>query len=198
MLIVGLTGGIASGKSTASQYFETLGIPVIDADIIARQLVQPGQTALQQITARFGNEILDSNGQLDRAKLRSLVFNDSKSRQDLESILHPLIRAEMQRQVNMLDEPYCILAIPLLIETGQTGLVDRILVIDSDEKLQYRRLQQRDKLDDNTIKNIIRSQASREQRLAAADDIAGNNGSITELQTQLKHYHQRYLQLSQQ
>jgi dephospho-CoA kinase len=193
VLIVGLTGGIASGKSTATHYFETLDTPVIDADIIARQCVQPEQVALKKISTRFGTDIIDTAGQLNRAALRAIIFNDSGARQDLEAILHPLIRAEMQRQIKLLSSPYCILAIPLLIETGQTDLVDRILLIDCDEKLQYQRLRQRDNLDDKTIAAMIQAQASRQQRQAAADDIAINNGTIAELQTQLLQYHQRYL-----
>ena len=194
MLIVGLTGGIASGKSTASQYFESLGVPVIDADVIARQLVLPGKTALKQIGSRFGNHILNGDGQLDRAALRQIVFNDASARLDLEAILHPLIRTEIQHQIDALNAPYCILAIPLLIETEQTDLVNRVLVIDSDESLQYQRLQQRDHLDVDTIKAIIQTQASREQRLTAADDIVRNNGSVADLHRQLKQYHQHYLQ----
>ena len=196
MFIVGLTGGIASGKSTASSYFETLGIPVIDADTIARQLVQPGQPALQQIIRHFGESILDNTGELDRTALRAIVFSDAAARQDLEAILHPLIRAEMQRRIGTLAGPYCILAIPLLIETGQTDMVDRILLIDTDETLQYQRLRQRDKLDDHTISAIIHAQASRQQRLLAADDVALNTGTIAELQAQLQGFHQHYLQLS--
>jgi len=198
MLVIGLTGGIASGKSTACACFESLGIPVIDADIIARQLVQPGQAALQQITQRFGNTILTTTGELNRAALRDIVFNDSTARLDLEAILHPLIRAEMQQQIDSIDAPYCVLAIPLLIETGQSDLVDRILVIDTDKDLQQQRLQQRDNLDDRAINAIMQAQVSRDQRLAAADDIVTNNGTVAALQTRLQRLHQRYLQLSQQ
>lgn len=197
MLIVGLTGGIASGKSTASSFFESLGIVVIDADTIARQLVQPGRPALQQITKRFGKTILNDAGELDRATLRILVFNDKTARLDLEAILHPLIRTEMQRRISALTGPYCILAIPLLIETGQSDLVDRILVIDSDEALQFQRLRQRVNLDDKTITAIISAQATRKQRLAVADDIVTNNGTIAELEAQLQDCHRHYLELSQ-
>jgi dephospho-CoA kinase len=195
VLIVGLTGGIASGKSTASDYFTSLGIDVIDADVISRQLVQPGQPALEQITQRFGQTILTGTGELDRAALRAIVFSDTAARQDLEAMLHPLIREEMRRQVVTLDGPYCILAIPLLIETRQSDLVERILVIDADEALQYQRLRQRDHLDDTSIRSIIQSQASRAQRLAAADDVVTNNGTVAELQAQLQRCHQHYLQL---
>lgn len=196
MLIVGLTGGIASGKSTAGSFFESLGIVVIDADTIAKQLVQSGQVALRQITERFGKSILNSAGELDRVALRTLVFNDKSARLDLEAILHPLIRTEMQRRISAVTGPYCILAIPLLIETGQSELVDRILVIDSDESLQYQRLRQRGNLDDKTITAIISAQATRAQRLLVADDIVTNNGTVAELEAQLQDCHRHYLELS--
>jgi len=197
MLIVGLTGGIASGKSTAASFFESRGITVIDADTIARELVQSGQAALQKIIARFGKSIVNDSGELDRSALRTLVFNDKKARHDLENILHPLIRTEMQHRVSAVESPYCILAIPLLIETGQTDLVDRILVIDSDEALRYQRLRQRG-LDDDTITAILRAQTTRSQRLAIADDIVTNNGNIAEMEAQLQDCHQRYLKLSRE
>lgn len=194
MLIVGLTGGIASGKSTASHYFETLGTAVIDADILARQLVKPGLSALQQISARFGRHILNPSGELDRPALRKLIFNNDNARHDLESILHPLIQIEMQHQIDALSDPYCILVIPLLAENRQMGFIDRILVIDTDETLQYQRLKTRDHLDEANIKKIIHAQASRKKRLTIADDIATNNGDIVELHKQLLQYHQSYLQ----
>ena len=197
MLIVGLTGGIASGKSTAASFFASRGITVIDADTLARELVQPGQAALQKIIARFGTSIVNDSGELDRASLRRLVFNDNKARLDLETILHPLIRTEMQRRVSAAKSPYCILSIPLLIETGQTDLVDRVLVIDSDEALRYQRLRQRG-LDDDTITAILRAQATRTQRLAIADDIVPNNGNIAEMEAQLEDCHQHYLKLSRE
>jgi len=195
MLVIGLTGGIASGKSTASLFFQSQGIHVIDADIIARELVEPGQTALQQIVAAFGKDILDNGQRLDRAKLRDIVFADKAARHKLEAILHPLIRAEMQRRVKTFDAPYCILVIPLLIENGQSTIIDRVLVIDTDEEQQIQRLRQRDGLYDRTITAMIQAQATREQRLAAADDVISNDAGIDNFYQQLQELHQRYLQM---
>jgi dephospho-CoA kinase len=196
MLAIGLTGGIASGKSTASQFFQAQGIHVIDADIIARELVKPGQAALKQIVDSFGKDILDDKHQLNRTKLRDIVFNDQESRHKLEAILHPLIRAEMRKRLKTIDAPYCVLAIPLLVETGQTSLVDRVLVIDTDTELQIRRLRRRDGLDDRTIAAMLKAQATREQRLAIADDVISNNGSLDDFEHQLRKLHRRYLQLA--
>jgi len=196
MLVIGLTGGIASGKSTASRYFQLLGIHVIDADIIARELVKPGEPALQQIVAAFGEDILDDKQQLDRAKLRDIVFNSQDARQKLETILHPLIRAEMRNRLKAIDDPYCVLAIPLLVETGQASMVDRVLVIDTDVDLQVERLRRRDGLDDRTIAAMLKAQATREQRLTIADDVITNNASPDDFKRQLLKLHRHYLQLA--
>ena len=176
MLVVGLTGGIGSGKSTAAAYFQQLGVPVIDADQIAHDLVTPGQPALTQIADQFGQHILTEDGQLDRAKLRECVFADPQQRHRLESLLHPLIREEIRRRIARLQTPYVIVAIPLLVETQQFDLVDRVLVIDTEQQLQIERVRQRDHLDSEAIMAILQAQASREQRLARADDIIVNNG----------------------
>jgi len=196
MLVIGLTGGIASGKSTASRFFQEQGIHVIDADIIARELTKPGQAALQQIVENFGKDILDDRQQLKRTKLRNIVFNDQASRHKLEAILHPLIKAEMRKRLKAIDDPYCILAIPLLIETDQTSMVDRVLLIDTDTDLQIQRLRRRDGLDDQTIAAVLRAQATREQRLAIADDVICNNASVEDFAHQLREIHQRYLHLA--
>lgn len=193
MLKIGLTGGIASGKSTASRFFHSQGIPVIDADIIARELVAPGQPALQQIIDAFGTDIVDENEQLQRVKLRDIVFNDEQSRHRLEGILHPLIRAEMRHRLQRIDAPYCVLAIPLLVETEQTAMVDRVLVIDTDVELQIDRLRRRDGLDDRTINAMLKAQADRDKRLAIADDVVTNNASLEEFEQQLLKLHQDYL-----
>lgn len=199
MLVVGLTGGIGSGKSTATRYFESLGIPVIDADVIARQLVEPGQPALDSITSNFGTGILTQAGRLDRSQLRDIIFKDTHARQKLEHIMHPLIEAEIRRRLGTLDAPYCIVAIPLLIEAGQTILVDRILVVDIDEEIQLHRIRQREpNLNDTTIEAIIQAQATRKQRLTHANDIVNNNGDKSDLEKQLFLLHQQYVQLSQQ
>lgn len=194
MLVIGLTGGIASGKSTASRFFQAQGIHVIDADILAKELVKPGEPALRQIVDTFGKAILDDRQQLNRAKLRDIVFNDQGSRHKLEAILHPLIRAEMLNRIKMINDPYCVLAIPLLVETGQASMVDRVLVIDTDVDLQIERLRRRDGFDDQTIAAMLKSQSTREQRLAIADDIITNNTSLDEFELQLRKLHRHYLQ----
>ncbi|MFZ5593875.1 MAG: dephospho-CoA kinase [Pseudomonadota bacterium] len=199
MIKIGLTGGIGSGKSTVADCFAELGVAVIDADQIARELVEPGRPALGAIVDAFGRDILDGSGQLDRARLRALVFDDSTRRRQLETILHPLIRAEMRKRADALEgsgAPYAILNIPLLLETGQTDLADRILVVDTPEELQYQRVRARNGLPDAQIAAIIATQASREQRLAAADDIIVNDGDLSKLQRQTVAMHQRYLALA--
>lgn len=199
MLKIGLTGGIGSGKTTVADCFASLGVPVIDADKISHELTAPGQLALQEIAGAFGPDILNGDGQLDRIRLRAIVFNDVARRKQLEEILHPLIRAEMRRRVADIEAratPYCILCIPLLLETGQTDLVDRILVVDTPEDLQYQRVRARNGLPDAEIAAIIHAQASREQRQAAADDIIVNDDGLYELRQHVLALHQHYLKHS--
>ncbi len=198
MLIIGLTGGIGSGKSAACKIFIELGIPVIDADVIARQVVEPGQPALEQVCNTFGNNILTPAGQLDRAKLRSIIFTDSVKRKQLEAILHPAIQAEMLRQAGTLNTPYCIFAIPLLIEAKQTDMVDRILVIDAPDQLRRQRIKARDQLNDNEIDAIFSTQLTPEQRLSQADDTIRNDADFDHLRTQVVDLNSRYIKLAQQ
>jgi dephospho-CoA kinase len=197
MLIIGLTGGIGSGKTVASQLFNELGIPVIDADVVARQIVQPGQPALEELRILFGNGILTPDGQLDRAELRSIVFSDSTKRKRLEAILHPRIREEMRRQAHQLNSPYCIFAIPLMVETGQKNMVDLILVIDSSDELRRQRIKQRDNLNDNQIDAIFAAQATRDQRLACADDVIHNDADLAHLKAQVIELNRRYTELAE-
>ena len=200
MLKIGLTGGIGSGKTTVAHYFAALGVPVIDADQIARELVSPGQPALQAIVNAFGTTVLDNNGQLDRARLRARVFGAEAhpgQRQLLESILHPLIRAEMQRRAQAMTAPYGLLSIPLLVEGGQTDQVERILVVDAPEAMQYQRVRQRDNVSsDAEITAILRAQASRQQRLAVADDVIVNDADLEKLHQQILTLHEFYLGLA--
>lgn len=193
---IGLTGGIGSGKSAAAEIFSELGVPLVDADIIARELVEPGQAALTEIIAAFGQEILDSQGSLDRARLRRLIFSDKPHRLRLEAILHPQILREMDCRTARLTAPYCVLVIPLLMETDQKNLVNRILVIDVAEEVQRRRLKTRDGFSDAEINAILGAQSTRAARLAAADDIIENNADLAALHRQVKHYHQKYLDLA--
>ena len=201
MLIIGLTGGISSGKTTVSHHFESLGVPVIDADIIAHELVAPGQPALAEIAQQFGNDCLATDGSLDRRALRQRVFRNADERKKLEAILHPRVRDEIRRRVEALQSiqappAYCILSIPLLVESGWTELVQRVLVVDSSPEAQLRRTQQRDGIDAEQAEAIIRSQTPRETRLAAADDIIHNDADLPALHAQVDELHQRYLQLA--
>ena len=196
MLIIGLTGGIASGKSTATDYFRSLGVPVVDADEISRELAVPGMPAFTAIIEAFGKEYIDTDGQLDRSRLRRLVFSDSTQRSRLEKILHPRIREEIQHRLTTINAPYCVVSIPLLIETGQTDIVDRVLVIDTPVDIQINRLQQRETMNDNEIQAILNSQTSRQSRLEEADDTILNNDTITGLQEKLGALHHKYLALA--
>jgi dephospho-CoA kinase len=197
-LRIGLTGGIASGKSTVTQRFAELGVPVIDADVAARYVVERGKPGLEQVVRRFGPGVLDASGDLDRAALRALIFSDSASRQALDAILHPLIRADMEQQAATVKGPYLVMAIPLLIESGRArDRVDRVLVVDVDEALQLQRVQARDGSSETHARAILASQASREARLAAADDVLRNSGSVADLRQAVDRLHEQYLQLAQ-
>ncbi len=193
-LKIGLTGGIGSGKSTVCALFADYSIPIIDADIIARQLVEPGAPALDEIVRQFGAEILN-NGALNRKKLGKIIFSDADKKARLEAILHPAIQQQLIQQAGSQQSPYCILAIPLLLETGMKDLVDRILVIDCPLELQFERVKRRDGLSDEQIKRIIASQISREERLSQADDVIDNSKSAIELAEQVKNLHNLYLSL---
>jgi dephospho-CoA kinase len=197
-LRIGLTGGIASGKSTVTQRFAELGIPVIDADVAARIVVEPGKPGLEQVVRRFGLGVLDTSGNLDRPALRALIFNDSASRQALDAILHPLIRVEMEQQAARATGPYLVMAIPLLIEGGRAHeRVDRVLVVDVDEALQLQRVEARDGCSPNQARAILASQVSREARLAAADDVLRNSGTVADLRQAVDRLHEKYLHLAQ-
>ncbi|MET0104785.1 MAG: dephospho-CoA kinase [Sedimenticola sp.] len=197
MFTVGLTGGIGSGKSVVTRRFADLGVPVIDADLVAREVVEPGQPALAEITARFGSQLLDDEGKLRRKALREIVFNDNKAREDLEAILHPRIRQRMQQKLESLSAPYTILAIPLLVETAQQDRVDRVLVVDCTVDEQIRRVSQRDGITSEQARAILDTQATREQRLSVANDIIDNSGTIEELDASVRALHRQYLALSE-
>lgn len=195
-LRIGLTGGIASGKSTVEQRFRELGVPVVDADDSARAVVAPGEPGLAAVIAHFGSRVLTPQGELDRRALRSLIFADPKSRKELEAILHPLIRSDMDRRVLESDGPYIVLAIPLLIEGGARERVDRVLLIDAEESLQLERLMSRDAVSEEEARATLAAQASRAARLQAADDVLENAGSVSELRQAVDRLHQRYLELA--
>jgi len=195
-LVVGLTGGIGSGKTTVANGFHALGIPVIDADKLARELVEPGQPALDEIISTFGTEALTPEGGLDRNYMRQRIFADPVQKSQLEAILHPKIRLRIRVLLANIKAPYCIVVIPLLLETRQTDLVDRILVVDSPEKEQLSRVAARDGLSDNAIMVIISSQTDRNTRLAAADDIIVNDRGMSDLDGQIQKLHRRYMDIT--
>lgn len=195
-LVIGLTGGIGSGKSTVAGIFQQLGIPVIDADVIGHAMVAPGQAALEEIIEVFGPESVDASGILDRNRLRKLVFSDPAKRHRLEAILHPKIRREIIALTRKIQTPYCIVVIPLLLEADQRDLVDRILVVDTGIDDQIARVTKRNGLPRHEITAIIAAQADRDSRLAAADEVINNDGSLDELAIQVRAQHEKYLKIA--
>lgn len=195
-LRIGLTGGIASGKSTVARRFTELGIPVIDADESSRLVVAPGQPGLAQVVERFGPGVLSAEGELDRRAMRALIFADSGKRRDLEAILHPLIRADMERRAAGAVGAYLVMAIPLLVESAARDRVERILVVDADEAAQLARLTARDSVSLEQARAILAAQASRESRLKAADDVLVNSGTVAQLREAVDRLHQCYLRLA--
>lgn len=195
-LRIGLTGGIASGKSTIAGMFAEHGVPVIDTDVVARQVVEPGQPGLNAVIERFGTGLLNGDGTLDRRRLRALVFDDTNQRQALEAIVHPLIRSRTIELANQADGPYQVLVVPLLVETGFRTLVDRVLVVDCSEKQQHTRLLERDDETPERVNRIIAAQAGRHERLAAADDVVDNAGSLEQSRARVAELHAMYLRLA--
>jgi dephospho-CoA kinase len=193
---VGLTGGIASGKSTAAKFFDDLGVPILDSDQVARDVVEPGQPPLERLVERFGASILTADGHLDRPALRNIVFSDPKARADLEALTHPAIGAAMEARSAVAGGPYQILVIPLLVEKNLAANVDRVLVVDCDEALQLKRLAQRDGAARAQAQAILDAQASRTARLKAADDVITNDGTIDAVRKQVTALHGRYLELA--
>jgi len=193
---VGLTGGIASGKSTAAGFFGGLGVPILDSDKIAREVVEPGQPPLEHLVKRFGPSILTPDGHLDRPALRNIVFSDPKARADLEALTHPAIGAAMEARSAEAGGPYQILVIPLLVEKNLSSHVDRVLVVDCDEALQVSRMHQRDGSTPEQAEEILRAQAPRAARLKAADDVIRNDAAIDSVRKQVAALHARYLKLA--
>jgi dephospho-CoA kinase len=195
--VVGVTGGIGSGKSTVCRVFtDRHGIVVIDADQVAREVVEPGTPALAAIVAAFGAEVVGTDGRLDRARLRGIVFADPARRAELEAITHPAIRAGMRAHVEAVTGAYCMLGIPLLAEGGRNDLIDRVLVVDCPEALQVARVRARDHLTEAEVAAIMRTQASREARLRIADDVVVNDGDTASLAGRVDELHEMYLQLA--
>jgi dephospho-CoA kinase len=196
MLRIGLTGGIGSGKSTVAALLAMRGVPVIDTDELARHLSEPGQPAFDEIVHTFSTEILDENHRIDRNKLRQRVFESENERQRLEAILHPRIREAVQEKLAHIEAPYCVIVVPLLIESGFTDLTDRILVIDTLENVQIHRTAARSGLTEPEIRTIMSAQVSRAQRLQKADDVIDNNSDLKHLETEVERLHQWYLSLA--
>jgi dephospho-CoA kinase len=196
-LFVGLTGGIASGKTAVSDAFAALGVPVIDTDVIAREVVAPGSEALAEIRARFGDDVITAAGGLHRARMRELVFADTARRRELEAILHPRIRAETLGQAAAARAAYVVIVVPLLVETGFAEFVDQVVVVDCPEAVQRARLMERDAHSEAQAQRILDSQANRATRLARADHVIRNEGSLADLQAQVERLHARLLQTAQ-
>jgi dephospho-CoA kinase len=195
-LRIGLTGGIASGKSAVALRFSELGVPVIDADESARIVVAPGSPGLAEVIGKFGENLLTADGALDRRSLRNLIFSHPGRRRELEAMLHPLIRADMERRASAASGPYLVMAIPLLIESHGRERVDRVLVVDVSEEVQLKRLMERDGSTPEQARAILAAQASRASRLDAADDVVRNEGTLSELSDAVDQLHQRYLDLA--
>lgn len=193
MLTIGLTGGIGSGKTTVANFFADFGITIIDTDIIARHVVQSGTLALESITEHFGNEILNQDGTLNRNKLAGKIFNNPDEKTWLEKLLHPLIRQEVAKAKKKVTSPYCIVVIPLLVETLPNPDIDRILVVEAPQSLQISRVNHRDQRPESEISAIIQSQATPDERLAVADDVIVNDGSMEKLRDDISELHKKYL-----
>ncbi|MFV0276778.1 MAG: dephospho-CoA kinase [Parahaliea sp.] len=193
MKVVGITGGIGSGKSALTRILEERGITVVDADVVARQVVEPGTSALAAIAECFGPHILQADGGLDRAALRKLVFADPAKRQWLEHLTHPLIGAEIQRQLAAATSPYTVLSSPLLLEGNQSALVEKVIVVDVPMEVQVSRTMSRDDNDETQVRRIIAAQMDRQARLARADWVVDNSGTLAELEQQARQLHRQLL-----
>ncbi|HEX9853167.1 MAG TPA: dephospho-CoA kinase [Woeseiaceae bacterium] len=196
MLRIGLTGGIASGKTTVSDIFAAHGVPVIDTDLIAKELVRPGMPALDEIRKRFGDGVIMPNGNLDRSALRKLVFGNEGARTALEAILHPRIRKETMARSDAAGGPYQVIVVPLLVESDLKSAMDRIVVVDCDPQTQLKRLLSRDKDSIAQARRMLATQASREERLAIASDVISNDGDIEETRHQVEKLHRGFLMLA--
>lgn len=194
-LIIGITGGIGSGKSAVTQRFEQHGITVVDADLAARVIVEPGKPALQAITEHFGDDILLDNGALNRAALRSRVFSDEDQRRWLEQLTHPLIGQEILDQLEASRSPYTILSSPLLLETSQKGLANCVVVVDVPEEVQLQRAMQRDDNDEAQIRRIMAVQMARADKVERADIVIDNSGSLADLDRRVEELHREFLRL---
>jgi len=195
MLIIGLTGGIGSGKSVASDKFASLGITVVDADVASRTVVEPGMPALQEIESHFGSEIISEDGQLDRAKLREVIASDAEERKWLESVLHPRIGEQVAKEISESTSPYTLFVAPLLLETNSQEMCARVVVVDVPNDVQVERTAKRDKVPTDQVEQMVSAQMKREKRLEKADDVLLNTGTIEELEKKVEQLHEKYLQM---
>jgi dephospho-CoA kinase len=195
--VVVLTGGIASGKTAVSDLFALCDVPVIDTDRIAHEIVEPGQPALEQVVNAFGKEFLGAEGRLDRKKMRETIFSSPEQKNRLEGILHPAIRKEVDHRISQIAAPWCILVIPLLTENSPFKQVDRVLVVDVEESVQIARVMARDNISQSQAQSILDAQISRRKRLALADDILDNSGSLEQLEAAVNRLNQKYTDLAQ-
>ena len=196
VLTIALTGGIGSGKTSIASIFKSLGVPIIDSDTISKEIILPGKPCFKDIVNEFGEEILTNKGTIDRYKLRDIIFNNDKARIKLENIIHPVVFKNIDTEISLINYPYCLVIIPLLIETKSTERFDRILVIDALESLQFERIVKRDDISPILIKKIIKTQAKRKERLRYANDIIVNNDTIMNLNKSINTLHKKYLGLS--
>jgi len=191
-----LTGGIASGKTAVSDCFSKMGVPVIDTDRIAREVVEPGQPALTQISEVFGSDYLDNDGRLDRRKMREAIFSKPALKSRLEGILHPLIAEKVIERISEVEAPYCLLVIPLFAESKAYDWINRVLVVDVSEEVQLKRVMARDKISRKHAQSILDAQSTRQQRITLADDIIDNSGDLNELEEKVKKLHKYYLSIT--
>ncbi len=196
VLTIALTGGIGSGKTSIASIFKSLGVPIIDSDTISKEIILPGKPCFKDIVNEFGEVILTNKGTIDRYKLRDIIFNNDKARIKLENIIHPVVFENIDTEISLINYPYCLVIIPLLIETKSTERFDRILVIDALESLQFERIVKRDDISPILIKKIIKTQAKRKERLRYANDIIVNNDKIINLNKSINTLHKKYLGLS--
>ena len=195
MLIIGLTGGIGSGKSVASDKFKSLGITIVDADVASRTVVEPGKPALKEIEDHFGSGIITAEGKLDRNKLREIIATDPEERKWLESVLHPKIGEQITKEISESTSVYTLFVAPLLLETNSQEMCSRVVVVDVPKDVQIRRTAKRDKVSPNQVEQMVAAQMEREKRLKKADDVLLNSGTIEDLEKQVEELHKKYMQM---
>ena len=198
VLTIALTGGIGSGKTSVASIFKGLGVPVIDSDTISKEIILPGKPCFKDIVNEFGEEILTNEGTIDRHKLRDIIFNNDKARIKLENITHPIIFKNIDIQISLINYPYCLVIIPLLIETKSVKYFDKILLVDTHKNIQFERVSKRDSMSPTLLRKIIKIQATRSERLKYADDVIENNNEIEGLNEYINILHKKYLILSKE